>query len=56
MRYDECEQLRPFLAANKAVLHVEYDLEPAAFCPKARELRLSSMKKPAELGAARQSC
>jgi hypothetical protein len=56
MRYDECERLRPFVAAGKAVLHVEYELAPASFCAKARELRFSSMRKPLELGAARQSC
>jgi hypothetical protein len=56
MRYDECERLRPFVAAGKAVLHVEYELAPDSFCAKARELRFSSMRKPLELGAARQPC
>ncbi|GAA1542602.1 endo alpha-1,4 polygalactosaminidase [Kribbella lupini] len=56
MRYDECDLLRPFVAAGKAVLHVEYELAPDSFCAKARALRFSSMRKPVELGAARQSC
>jgi hypothetical protein len=56
MRYDECERLLPFLRAGKAVLHVEYDLEPAEFCARARALGLSSMRKPVELGPERQPC
>lgn len=56
MRYDECEQLRPFLQAGKAVLHVEYDLEPKEFCANAKELRLSSMWKPLDLGVDRKPC
>jgi hypothetical protein len=56
MRYDECEQLQPFLQAGKAVLHVEYDLAPEEFCAKARELRMSSMRKPLDLGPDRQPC
>ncbi|WP_432943041.1 endo alpha-1,4 polygalactosaminidase [Kribbella sp. CA-253562] len=56
MRYDECEQLRPFLQAGKAVLHVEYDLAPEEFCAEARKLRMSSMRKPLDLGVDRQPC
>lgn len=56
MRYGECDVLRPFLQAGKAVLHVEYDLEPARFCARARAMRLSSMRKPLELGPQRQAC
>jgi hypothetical protein len=56
MRYDECEMLRPFLQAGKAVLHVEYDLDPAEYCAKAKAMGLSSMRKPLELGADRQPC
>ena len=56
MRYDECEMLRPFLQAGKAVLHVEYDLDPSEFCAKAKAMGLSSMHKPLELGADRRPC
>ena len=56
MQYDECDDLKPFLQAGKAVLHVEYELAPEEFCAKARELRLSSMRKPLDLGADRQPC
>jgi hypothetical protein len=56
MRYDECDQLKPFLEAGKAVLHVEYDVAPETFCAKARALRMSSMRKPLDLGPDRQPC
>ncbi|HET6293226.1 MAG TPA: endo alpha-1,4 polygalactosaminidase [Kribbella sp.] len=56
MRYDECEMLQPFLQAGKAVLHVEYDLDPSEFCAKAKAMGLSSMQKPLELGADRRPC
>jgi hypothetical protein len=53
---DECEQLAPFVAAGKAVFHVEYDVAPAKFCPVTRALGFSSMRKRLELGAWRQPC
>lgn len=56
MRYDECDDLRPFLQAGKAVLHVEYNVATEEFCAKARELRMSSMRKPLDLGPDRQPC
>ena len=55
-RYRECEALRPFLTAGKAVLHAEYDLPTRRFCPAARRLGLSSMAKRASLGAYRRGC
>ncbi|MFB7861818.1 endo alpha-1,4 polygalactosaminidase [Streptomyces sp. NPDC056069] len=54
--YEECELLAPFVRAGKAVFHAEYELAPAAFCPRARELGLSSMRKRYELGVWRQAC
>ncbi|MGC4937300.1 endo alpha-1,4 polygalactosaminidase [Kribbella sp. DT2] len=54
--YGECAQLVPFVQAGKAVLHVEYNLEPAAFCAKTKVYGFSSMRKPENLGAARQPC
>ena len=35
-QYRECDRLRPFTAAGKAVFVVEYELAPDAFCPAAR--------------------
>ncbi|WP_030758063.1 endo alpha-1,4 polygalactosaminidase [Streptomyces griseus] len=54
--YDECHRLAPFVEAGKPVFHAEYELAPAAFCPEARELGLSSMRKRYELDAWRRPC
>jgi hypothetical protein len=54
--FDECEALVPFIEAGKAVLHVEYDVAVERFCPLARELGLSSMRKRLDLDAWRQAC
>ncbi|TWD80182.1 hypothetical protein FB561_1255 [Kribbella amoyensis] len=56
MRYSECDELEPFLRAGKAVLHVEYELDPKDFCAEARKLGMSSMRKPLDLGPDRQPC
>ncbi|MFI5765214.1 endo alpha-1,4 polygalactosaminidase [Streptomyces sp. NPDC051563] len=55
-QYDECERLTPFIAAGKAVFHVEYELPASRFCARARALGLSSLEKKPELGAWRRSC
>ncbi|MEV4948400.1 endo alpha-1,4 polygalactosaminidase [Streptomyces sp. NPDC053755] len=55
-QYDECDRLTPFVKAGKAVFHVEYEVEVDAFCPKARQLGLSSMRKRYELGVWREAC
>ncbi|MFI6488233.1 endo alpha-1,4 polygalactosaminidase [Streptomyces sp. NPDC050564] len=55
-QYKECGRLRPFIAAHKAVFHVEYELRTSAFCPEAGRLKLSSMLKKYELGAWRRAC
>lgn len=54
--YRECAALRPFIAAGKAVLHAEYDVAPADYCPLSRRLRLSSIHKDPSLDAARRTC
>ena len=53
---DECRRLRPFVAAGKAVFHVEYDVAPAEFCPVTRALGFSSIRKRPDLDAWRQPC
>ena len=53
---DECERLVPFVAAGKAVFHVEYDVTVAEFCPVTRALGFSSMRKRLDLDAWRQAC
>jgi len=55
-RYNECGALTPFVEAGKAVFHVEYNREPAAFCPTTTALGFSSMKKKLNLDAYRISC
>ncbi|MCW7941335.1 hypothetical protein AAW14_04545 [Streptomyces hygroscopicus] len=54
--YDECTKLTPFIAADKAVFHVEYTEPTSNFCPTSRKLRLSSMLKKPELGVWRKAC
>ncbi|MFI6643894.1 endo alpha-1,4 polygalactosaminidase [Streptomyces sp. NPDC050504] len=55
-RYEECGSLTPFVAAGKAVFHVEYELPVRTFCPTARKLGFSSMRKRYELDAWREAC
>ncbi|GGQ16904.1 endo alpha-1,4 polygalactosaminidase [Streptomyces roseolilacinus] len=55
-QYDECDALRPFLDAGKAVLHVEYELPTREFCPSARRTGMSSMLKEYDLGVWRRPC
>jgi hypothetical protein len=55
-QYKECGRLKPFIAARKAVFHVEYELGTGGFCPEARRLKLSSMLKKYALGVWRRAC
>ena len=50
-QYDECGLYRPFVAAGKAVFEAEYELSPAGFCPRARTLRFSAIRKGYDLFA-----
>ncbi len=54
--YDECAALKPFISANKAVLHAEYGIDTAKFCPTSAALKLSSIRKNLQLDAWRQTC
>jgi hypothetical protein len=54
--YGECDRLQPFVAAGKAVFHVELNLETSAFCPQANALGFNSLKKNASLDAPRWPC
>jgi hypothetical protein len=56
VEFDECEKLLPFVRAGKAVLHVEYDLAPDEFCRRTPTVGFSSMRKPIDLGKAREAC
>ncbi|MGW9070329.1 endo alpha-1,4 polygalactosaminidase [Streptomyces yangpuensis] len=55
-QYDECERLTPFIEAGKAVFHAEYELSTSRFCPRSRELKLSSLQKRYDLDAWRRVC
>ncbi|HWL65701.1 MAG TPA: endo alpha-1,4 polygalactosaminidase, partial [Actinomycetota bacterium] len=54
--YRECKLLKPFIDANKPVLNIEYELERRRFCPRAREMRFSSIRKRMSLRAWRRPC
>ncbi|MER5510228.1 endo alpha-1,4 polygalactosaminidase [Streptomyces sp. NPDC002766] len=55
-QYGECAALKPFIEADKAVFHVEYELPTSRFCAQSRRLKLSSMLKKYELGPWRRAC
>lgn len=54
--YSECDTLKPFIAAGKAVFHVEYNLPLSEFCRDTTALGLSSMRKNLNLDAPRWPC
>lgn len=54
--YHECGLLQPFVSANKAVFGVEYNTNPAVFCPQANAAGYSFMKKHLDLDAWMQPC
>lgn len=54
--YRECEKLLPFTERNKAVLGVEYEIEPDEFCAKANSMNFSWLKMEYDLDGGRTSC
>ncbi len=54
--YRECALLRPFRAAGKAVLVIEYRPATSAFCPTLRALRFDGIRKHRSLDAYRAGC
>jgi hypothetical protein len=54
--YDECHLLQPFVAANKAVFGVEYELATGNFCPQANTLNFDFLKKNWDLDAWQVAC
>ena len=54
--YSECEKLRPFVGAHKAVFEVEYNLSPGQFCRRANALGFMAMRKTLNLEASRRVC
>ncbi|MFJ6717330.1 MULTISPECIES: endo alpha-1,4 polygalactosaminidase [unclassified Streptomyces] len=55
-QYDECERYRPFVAAGKAVFHVEYEGSLREWCPVSQREGLSSLQKKTDLGSWRRWC
>lgn len=55
-QYDECELLLPFIQAGKAVFGVEYQGNPADYCPRANAMGFDWLKKSKQLGADYISC
>jgi hypothetical protein len=54
-----CEELAPFLAADKPVFDIEYtdnDMRTDEFCPKAAELGIDAILKHRELDSWRETC
>lgn len=56
VEYNECDKLIPFIQANKAVFHVEYQLDASEFCPATLAMGFSSLQKWLSLEAARRPC
>lgn len=54
--FQECDKLLPFIHAGKSVFEVEYNLDPAQFCPQANAMNFNSMKKHLQLDAYRVPC
>jgi hypothetical protein len=55
-QYQECDLLKPFSTAGKAVFQVEYKTSPANFCPTANANNWNSMLMPLQLDGGRTPC
>ncbi len=55
-QYNECGFFSDFLRLNKPVFEAEYSRALSNFCPKAKALRISAIKKRTSLNATRQDC
>jgi hypothetical protein len=56
VQYRECATLEPFTAQGKPVLHVEYELSTAEFCPVTAPLGFRSIRKPVALTPPVEQC
>ncbi|MEW5873083.1 MAG: endo alpha-1,4 polygalactosaminidase [Chloroflexota bacterium] len=54
--YEECDLLLPFVQAGKPVFGIEYQGDPAVFCPPANALDFDFLKKHLALDAWRIAC
>jgi hypothetical protein len=55
-QYEECETLLPFVEANKAVFGIEYEGDPAEFCPQANAFDFDWLLKDLALGPEHTAC
>jgi hypothetical protein len=55
-QYNECDTLRPFATAGKAVFIAEYELAVSSFCPQAQAAGYMAMRKRLALDAWRETC
>ncbi len=57
MEYDECEVLKPFITAGKAVFHIEYGSASKvnSVCPPSNALNFDTLIKNLDLDASRIS-
>jgi hypothetical protein len=55
-KYNECSLMKPFIAAGKPVMHIEYDKATTTFCPSVNSLGFSSIRKNLNLDAYVQFC
>lgn len=54
--FDECAKYEPFVDRGKAVFQVEYEGDPAKFCPAAAQLGFSAILKRLDVGAPLVAC
>ncbi|AGL19343.1 endo alpha-1,4 polygalactosaminidase [Actinoplanes sp. N902-109] len=54
--YRECAELSPFVAAGKPVFEIEYEVATPVFCPAARKLGFTAIRKKQALSEWRQTC
>ena len=50
-QYGECDTLKPFVAARKAVFGIEYNLANSSFCRQANAMNFDFLKKNLSLDA-----
>jgi hypothetical protein len=55
-QYNECDLLLPFIQAGKPVFSIEYQGNPASFCPQANSMNFDTLKKHLDLDAWRSAC
>jgi hypothetical protein len=55
-QYNECDLLLPFIQAGKPVFGIEYQGDPASFCPQANSMNFDTLKKNLDLDAWRVAC